>query len=61
MPVCMWMLYMPVACGGQKGVLDTLELEFQMIMNLSIGAGTQIQVFCKSNQCSSTPEPYLWF
>lgn len=57
--VCMWILCMPVACGGQKGVWDTQQLELQMLMSLHEGAGDETQVLCESSQCSLTPEPCL--
>lgn len=35
--------------GGQKTVLGALELELQMAVNSLVGAGSQIQVLCKSS------------
>lgn len=32
---------------------DPLDLELQMPMSCPVGAGSQIQVLCKSSQCSS--------
>jgi hypothetical protein len=38
----------PGACDIQKWISDTLELEFQMIVNHHAGAVSQIQVLWKS-------------
>ena len=40
----------PGAFGGQKIVLDPLELELQMLGSYHVGAGTQTQVLCSSSK-----------
>lgn len=40
----------PGALGGQKIVLDPLELELQMLGSYHAGAGTQTQVLCNSSK-----------
>lgn len=39
--------------SGRKREHDELELELGMVVNprMGVGAGNQIQVFCKSNEC----------
>ena len=48
MYVCMYTMYMPAAHGSQKRKVDPLELELQMVVNHSVYARNQIQVFCKN-------------
>jgi hypothetical protein len=51
LPACMY-----VHCirdlGGQKRVLDPLELELQTAVSHHVGAGTYIYVLRKNSQCS---------
>lgn len=42
---------MCVSVGEKKGS-DPPALELQMIVDLSVSAGNQIWVLCKSNKCS---------
>lgn len=43
---------LPGALGGQKWVLDTLELESQRVVNHHVSAENQAQVLCESSKCS---------
>lgn len=40
------------ACGGQKRVLNTLDMELQILVAYCMCAENQIWVFWKSNMCS---------
>ena len=41
------------SCGGPKRTLDSLELEFQVVVSYHVGAGNQTQIFYKkSSKCS---------
>lgn len=42
--VCVCTIYAPIIHGGQKMVLDSLELVLQMVVNNYVGAGNQTQV-----------------
>lgn len=48
--VCLCTACMPGANGGQKEVLDPLELDIQMVVNQHVGAGNWTQLPWKSNQ-----------
>lgn len=52
--VCMCTACMPDALRGQNSLYH-LELDLQMVVSHHVGAGNQIQVFCKSNKCSQLP------
>ena len=52
------------AFGGQKRVLDPLELELQMVVSHHVGARNQTQVLCKQEQLvflTSEPSLQLFF
>lgn len=54
------------ACKGQKRVLETLELELQMVVSCHVPVGKQMWVLWKSSQCFSllchlfSPPIVLW-
>lgn len=37
--MCLCTIYVPGILGGQKTVLDVLELELQMVVSYHVGAG----------------------
>lgn len=59
MYVCMYIMCVPGAQGSQKQVSDSLELEFQMVVNWHVGIESQTFVSWKSTQNSLTIEPFL--
>lgn len=44
--MCLW--FMAGAQGGQKSASNSLEREFQRIVDHRVGAGNQIRILCKS-------------
>lgn len=51
--VCMYIMCVClVPWVGQKRVLESLELELQMVVSNHVDAQNQTCVFCKSNKCS---------
>lgn len=44
----MCVTYVPGSYGGQKRVLNLLELELQMVESCDVAAGTLTQVLCKN-------------
>lgn len=66
-------VYVCAVCGpgafrGCKRALDSLELEFQMIVSHHVGPGDRTQVLCKSKKCSyllshlsSPKDPFFFF
>ena len=63
-PVCVHVYYIHAgARGGQKRVLDPLEVELQMFVSYHIGSGKQALVLCKNNKCFNpaiSPAPGLF-
>ena len=49
--VFMFTITMISAHGVQKSALDALHLELQMVVNNHLGAGNQIFVLCRTNNC----------
>lgn len=49
--ICMYTMYVPSTCRGQKRSLTPLNLEWQMIMS-PVDAGTWTKVLYKSSTCS---------
>lgn len=43
---------LPGTCGGQRKVLDPLEMESEMVVSFHVGSGNLAQVLWKSSQCS---------
>lgn len=43
-------MYMPGILGDQRNAWSPLELELLTAVSLYMGAGNQIQIFCKSSQ-----------
>lgn len=39
-------------CGGQKGAMDPLDLELQMVVSLLVGSGNRIQIIYRSGKHS---------
>ena len=54
--VCMCVCVLPPCVynrlGRSGGVLDTLEMEFQMTLSCRVVARNQTQIFCKISKCS---------
>ena len=49
LPTCMYVYHMHTWCPW---VLDSLEVEFQMIVNYHVSSGNQPMVLCKISKCS---------
>ena len=52
MLLCVCIMHVPGAHGGQNRASDLLELELQTVVRHHTGAGNRTQVLCKSSQCS---------
>lgn len=52
LPACMSGHHMSGALGGQKKLLDLLELDLKFGVSYCMGPGNQTWVLCRSSKCS---------